>query len=145
MTKPAWMTDDLIELSKRAKELGFPQEPLRGNWIQYHDDVGNEQYAVVQVCMPDERLWLDDGWEIEWEDEWHLILTFDICVEWLREMGVWSCNVATGSIRFDFTEVIKSDDPIQEHGMGRRIGTNGNTHHEAIAKCVNKILEGEGE
>ena len=112
------ITPKLIELSKSAKELGFPQDAEEGEW--YISDRVNE---LVQ--------W--GSHPTNFNDNQHLcvILSFSRCLEWFvsrskGEMigldlnnfihGYWILAIKTKSYR-------------------------GENIHEAIAKAVVKILE----
>ena len=127
------ITQELIELSKRAKKLGFPQDVERGLWIQYKDNIGISSLAVVQVVKPRETIWTDDGREIDWEDDWFLILEFSRCLEWLED------NNKGEMIGLDLNNFI--------HGhwiMGIKTKTyRGKNIHEVGAKAMVKILEGD--
>ena len=125
------MTPELIELSKRAKELGFPQDVEKGDWI-YDDD--GDFYLIAY-----------DGLK---EDMDILILSFSRCLEWLRGK--------------EYTVRLESRDTDYHKKRGWTAGVtvlkgeewddlppdfyvhhNAKTHHEAIAKCCVRILEGE--
>jgi len=112
------ITPELIELSKRAKELGFPQDVEEVSWVL------PDGYKKPVVRLVEEK------------EVYVLILSFSRCLEWLRERGNLTYFRLTvygaGPIKFFIQEIAKY---FTERGL---------THHEAIAKAVVKILEGEG-
>ena len=131
------ITPELIELSKRAKELGFPQDVEKGDWYGYvtYTDELFVLGAGEMIC----------GVETE-ETKLYLILSFSRCLEWLRgkfrDMHLDSLVYGKSKWEFDVCDPL---DKIKYENIGFE-GRNANakTHHEAIAKAVVKILEGEG-
>ena len=125
------ITPELINLSKRAKELGFPQDVEVGMWV------------MIKFPRLDWRPQLfDTGWSVEEgymysysadDDygEWHLILSFSRCLEWLE------ANNKGEMIGLDLNNFI--------HGhwiMGIKTKTHrGKNIHECGAKAVVKRLE----
>jgi len=120
----AEITPELIKFSKRAKELGFPQDVEEGDWVTWDSGVGGISIHLIHETYPI----TDNDW---------LILSFSRCLEWLKRQGY--------TLRLD--ELMVSSH-IQLYGKkdehtewGNR--TEAPVHHEAIAKVVVKILEGE--
>jgi len=74
----AEITPELIELSKKAKELGFPQDVERGDWVC---DVTDDELYLIETLK---------------EEGDALILSFSRCLEWLRELdyGAFSIDPA---------------------------------------------------
>jgi len=116
------ITKELIELSKRAKELGFPQDVEEGDWYGY-------------MTYPDELFVLGKnemicGVETE-ETKLYLILEFSRCLEWLAD------NNRGMMIGLDLNNFI--------HGhwiMGIKTKTyRGKNIHECGAQAIVKRLE----
>ena len=81
------ITPELIELSKRAKELGFPQNVEEGDWVAINIpesgwlvELFDATWAISINGGNIFRLWEDGSYE-----EYFLILEFSRCLEWLRE------------------------------------------------------------
>jgi len=116
------ITPELIELSKRAKELGFPQDVERGDWVC---DVTDDELYLIETLKEEGDV---------------LILSFSRCLEWLREMG-WKYIVHA----WEHEEIYVSlyhDETKKCIPEGAREYPE-KTHHEAIAKAVVKMLEEE--
>ena len=117
------ITPELIELSKKAKELGFPQEIENGEWALVDEQpelVGTYYIAKTRTDLSDYAV---------------LILSFSRCLEWLKERGV---------VRVDIVETERKVTlwVVFEKGLDRSLlKPDAKTHHEAIAKAVIKILE----
>ena len=130
------ITPELIELSKRAKELGFPQVVEEGDWVHYH--VGRKkQIVLVDKSMLDEFKYANI-----WLEEYTLILSFSRCLDWLREKGWWlsdsrHCLSEDEGGHWRYFVEVKKEQPY------RCKMCDAKTHHEAIAKAVIKILEEE--
>ena len=123
------ITPELIELSKKAKELGFPQDVEEGDWIYIPHN------KTLMHIIDDGRINL--LFIIELQDNWHSILSFSQCLEWLKERGV---------VRVDIVETERKVTlwVVFEKGLDKSLlKPDGKTHHEAIAKAVVKILEGD--
>ena len=130
MSQPKWITPELIELSKRAKGLGFPQDVEEGDWVHSTDgrvNTDDELLCISDYLYED----LEEG-ELAIENP-TLILEFSRCLEWFQE-------------KFGSVEV---------YTFGKELGwyfnwgdkterKHSGTHHEAIAKAVCKILS-EGQ
>ena len=129
------ITKELIELSKRAKELGFPQNVEEGDWVFEHD------YVETKYCLRNPSVsskgtlrdkYTDGIIRIHVEaDYWFLILEFSRCLEWLE-------NKSKGEmIGLDLNNFI--------HGhwiMGIKTKTyRGKNIHEVGAKAVVMKLE----
>jgi len=79
------ITDELIALSKKAKELGFPQDVEVGDWLHVID-----HYIGPQSILLENNLFKDGDFICSLSDnrlfeDWHLILSFDICCKFLGE------------------------------------------------------------
>ena len=151
------ITPELIELSKKAKEIGFPQDVEEGDWV--HDSERNEVLLFGKDCFSDDapydgvvgRLKTHDfrgyvNGYIE-KEHWFLILSFSRCLEWLRDakytLMCLRSDLFTGTdnnCRIELFNYETRGNPMTEP---RRILRGGKTHHEAIAKAVIKILEGK--
>jgi len=119
--KKSEITPELIQLSKRAKELGFPQDVEMGDWygyVTYTDE--------LFLLGKDEMI---HGVETE-ETKLYLILSFSRCLEWLNKEKY---GVTLGLNTFIWDQYI--------FFVGTQ-SSRAKTHHEAIAKAVVKILEG---
>ena len=132
------ITPELIELSKRAKELGFPQDVERGDWVLDEDKgillcVTNVPLACHEFDAQNDNYFKN----FEKEDDWFFILSFSRCLEWLWERG-WKI-ITSGYPEYTRVTVGRKDGSINPE-----ITKIAKTHHEAIAKAVVKILEGEG-
>ena len=132
------ITPELIELSKRAKELGFPQDVERGDWVLDEDKgillcVTNVPLACHEFDAQNDNYFKN----FEKEDDWFFILSFSRCLEWLREQGCYTWLVG-------FTE--KDTKPLFVHVYrGNEIFEGeGKSIEECGAKAVVKILEEEG-
>jgi len=131
------MTPALIELSKRAKELGFPQDVERGDWVLDEDKgillcVTNVPLACHEFDAQNDNYFKN----FEKEDDWFLILSFSRCLKWLGEQNY---NMSGG--------YEKPPEYFQFSFSGKQapwdVHFEADTHYEAIAKVVVKILEGE--
>ena len=120
------ITPELIELSKRAKELGFPQVMEKGDWFLIQDNDYKSGYSSPKLCEFFEN-----------NPNNVLILSFSRCLEWLWERG-WKI-ITSGYPEYTRVTVGRKDGSINPE-----ITKIAKTHHEAIAKAVVKILEGEG-
>ena len=125
------ITPELIELSKRAKELGFPQDVEEGDWFSA------KGWKNPWLCDDHSKFIFDKNTvyyeENKISDRWFLILSFSRCLEWLESESKGEM------IGLDLNNFI--------HGywiLGMKSRTyRGENIHEAIAKAVVKILEGE--
>ena len=126
------ITPELIELSKRAKELGFPQDVEEGDWygyVTYADEpfvLGkNEMISAVETE----------------ETKLYLILSFSRCLAWLEKERYPKMLGMT----LEFNNWIRGHWILSSGTKSYR----GENIHEAIAKAVVKILEepkeGRGE
>jgi len=133
------ITSELIELSKHAKELGFPQDVEEGDWFvgqRYHPE-------RLDLILYGYDTYHPDNFHPSWK-----ILSFSRCLEWLRERGYTleslSCYFPVGdqnSNRVQLFNYMSEGDPMHPP---RFVVNYAKTHHEATAKAVVKILEGEG-
>jgi len=129
------ITPELIELSRRAKSLGFPQDVKKGDWVTSRERWKN-QYAhgvIVNVYLAEYR------WRLIKPNE-SLILEFSQCLKWLRERGWYfhnGYNYHIEGFRMDWV-YIKEGESSESHEV-----YSGNIH-VCGAKAVVKILEGEG-
>jgi len=132
------ITSELIELSKRAKELGFPQDVEEGDFVCYINAYGNRETSVVTKVISSKTFWLGDGSYLLEEDNWFLILSFSCCLEWLKKEGYLYLDafLDDGIHWHLFSGQIEYDRTIKKDSFGK-----AKTHHEAIAKAVVKILE----
>ena len=140
------ITSELIDLSKLAKELGFPQDVEEGDFVCYINAYGNREISVVTKAISSKAFWLGDGSYILEEDNWFLILSFSRCLAFLRERG-WHI-AELGECKSGDMDILITNDPyawdsftVFDHDSPH-IGEEGKTHHKAIAKAVVKILEG---
>jgi len=112
------ITPELIELSKRAKELGFPQDVERGDWVC---DVTDDELYLIETLK---------------EEGDALILSFSRCLEWLRgKDGIDGISVDEDKLNK------RSICEMEFRDVYDGCQTEAKTHHEAIAKAVVKILE----
>lgn len=134
------ITDELIALSKKAKELGFPQDVENGDYIQH----GNETKLVL--CEVDANLGeLREPCCIDWkhhistlsnQEDWFLILSFSTCLAWLREKGYlyFDClNHPDGT----WSGIVAHPPKGKEDFVIKP----SSSHHELGAKAVIKVLE----
>lgn len=126
------ITEELIEFSKRAKELGFPQDVEEGDWYGYMTYTDE-----IFLLASNERL---IGRKIK-ETETFLILSFSRCLEWFREKGAYTWLIGVD----DFSENQNATIYLHTYLGNQIIETKQITHHEAIAKAVVKILEESDE
>jgi len=110
------ITDELIRLSKLAKELGFPQDMDKGDWYLGGDKKTLELIETTGYFLIGSTL----------------ILSFSRCLEWLNKAKY---GVTLGFNTFIWDQYI--------FFVGTQ-SSRAKTHHEAIAKAVCKVLEGEG-
>ena len=116
------ITKELENLSKRAKELCFPQNVKEGDWVS----IKGWLILVTKSFMTDEV-------------DYTLILSFSRCLEWLKGKGWRLEQLEDGGAPGNkwcigmVKRANKHPDYRQIHG--------GKTHHEAICKAVVKILE----
>ena len=128
------ITPELIEISKRAKELGFPQDVERGDWVLDEDKgillcVTNVPLACHEFDAQNDNYFKN----FEKEDDWFFILSFSRCLEWLKENGSAQ----------NMELFVERDDEYCSWIRDFITSEQAPTHHEAIAKAVVKILEGE--
>lgn len=127
------ITEELINLSKLAKKLGFPQDVESGDWYGYMTYTDE-----IFLLAEDEMLW---GKETE-ETATHLILSFSRCLEWIKQRGYecWRCMDTwvhlDRLVQFDVWDDVSSKPMVMEVSK---------THHEAIAKAVVRILEEDND
>jgi len=127
------ITEKLIALSKKAKELGFPQDVEEGDYVCLETDEMNTYLLTAKqaTIFPTREF---------------LILTFSRCLSWLQERG-W--NAIQFGRRYDETQLEMSifhdnfyEKKEQPKEMWKHlIETKAETHHEAIAKAVCQVLE----
>lgn len=152
------ITPELIELSKRAKELGFLQGVTsikEGDWLC--DSVSQEILLVTEIrhhvfisAPPKISIEAvnieDDNNSVIYDDpyDYTLILSFSRCLEWLRERA-WELRTLQerthrqkGFERWHI-EIIKVHPKMSS--MKHHYMDNAKTHHEAIAKSICRILE----
>ena len=120
------ITPELIELSRRAKELGFPQDVEEGDWVV------EDEYSQNIYCLRSPTVYPDGSIDDEYDncdirfkaraDHWFLTLSFSRCLEWLQER----LNVPFDDINYASL--------VAGLYLKRNI-------HEAGAKAVVKILE----
>ena len=89
MMRKGEITPELIELSKRARRVGFPQNIRPGDWI-----IVGGQSALVTAMTPKEVVFtstrpcytggIPDSWARKPRAA-TLILSFSRCLAWLRE------------------------------------------------------------
>ena len=129
------ITKELIELSKRAKELGFPQDVEDGDWYIK----GNERLISCKHCYTNSY-----NPDIPQKED-TLILSFSRCLEWLRGRGFWLRHLleswATSDEGTWYVYFLRHS--LHKDGFGEAY-KSAKTHHEAIAKAVCKILS-EGQ
>ena len=116
------ITDELIRLSKLAKELGFPQVVESGQWVWSNLD--QEMYCAQNKIPIDLR---------EAAPEEVLILSFSRCLEWAKGNDLVVTMDASND-GADFVSIWAS---------GGEVRGRAKVHHEAIAKAVVKMLEAE--
>lgn len=119
------ITPELIELSKQAKELGFPQDINEGDWhIQTRMKRG-EIKEYIELWSPKVAMKLSP--------QNTLILSFSICLAWLIKKEI------------EVLELYRHEEDNGEFSfmMNWNEAGKGKTYHEAIAKAVVKVLEGE--
>ena len=134
------ITPELIELSKKAKEMGFPQDVEEGDWYfnpTWKDmkNRGSSPEKILNTILApygDEKLGKHE----------FLILEFSRCLEWLRGQGYQLEMRHYGAKTYYLIEIILFDKEKQEDVTEDE--QEGETHHEAIAKAVCKILS-EGQ
>ena len=131
------ITKELIELSKRAKELGFPQDVEEGDWICYIERETNHLYLLTCPEIRNGYLSEEDykgNYNLHvYKDSWFLILSFSRCMEWLRGKGYFIQMyepIPNRDMRLTFAK---------EMAMGRTVVSE--SIHELGAKAVVKILE----
>ena len=139
------ITPELIELSKRAKELGFPQDVEEGDWVKPYEYI--VLFNPMSMCIEGEIIRYANGLIC---DNWFLILSFSRCLEWLRERDLdlgssfhqyhEHLPQLGGGIDDQYFITVKKMKKTNDQGFFK----TAKTHHEAIAKAVVKILEGEG-
>ena len=124
------ITPELIELSKKAKELGFPQDVEEGDslWAPtYYPILFNKR----RMFTKDERIYLKTEDPVCIAPKYCLILSFSRCLEWLED------NNKGEMIGLDLNNFI--------HGhwiMGIKTKTyRGKNIHEVGAKAVVMKLE----
>jgi len=87
-----WVTELLKDLSKRAKELGFPQDVKEGDWICYIELETNHLYLLTCPEVRNGYLSEEDykgNYNLHvYKDNWFLILSFSRCLEWFFQNGV---------------------------------------------------------
>ena len=130
------ITPELIELSKRAKELGFPQDVEKGDWYGYvtYTDELFVLGAGEMIC----------GVETE-ETKLYLILSFSRCLEWLVKRS-WILRLPYQK------DLMKKDIEFSEWFDGeftkQEVFIKGYLFMENpdlwVAKAVVRILEREG-
>jgi len=130
------ITPELTELSKRAEELGFPQDIEGGDYacIKFDRLGWQPQLFGGDMEIQDGRVYFysTDGFYFEW----FLILSFSRCLEWLREKG-WRFVGWSDPWPDDENQNLEIE--IMQGSEGR--WEDAKTHHEAIAKAVVKILK----
>ena len=129
MSQPKWITPELIDLSKRAKELGFPQDVVEGDWLIV-DGISEPYLCGEDYDVEEDGIYIDGTMLCETK-EYVLILSFSRCLEWLE------ANNKGEMIGLDLNNFI--------HGhwiMGIKTKTHrGKNIHECGAKAVVKRLE----
>ena len=155
------ITQELIELSRRAKELGFPQSVFNGDYFAVLSTRDGDNNTVAEIykephifmahnmdggryytyASPEEcgSVFSENPFEDCVPDVWFLILEFSRCLEWLRGKGWLAIDLFEDPQpnRRDYYVEFKT--PIE----GTWVNGRSKTHHEAIAKAVVKILEGD--
>jgi hypothetical protein len=127
------ITPELIELSKRAKELGFPQDIVYADWYIREDKHYKSGYS-------NPLLWVWQGQEPkpELKEAIFLILSFFRCLEWLRRKGYGA--------KFEFIpKRSRCEIAIHSSNITIAVDSKATSGHEAIAKAVVKILEGDND
>ena len=119
------ITTRLIELSERAKEVGFSQDVKEGDWEAWDDGLANVTIHLIKT--PNK---LGDGE--------FLILSFSRCLSWLLERS-WHVDFINhvkevGGCRVEITYIKKAE-------KSKKFRAEAKTHHEAITKAVVKMLE----
>jgi len=131
------ITSELIELSKRAKELGFPQDVEEGDWAYESKDehrvflIGSEIKKIID-SQEYERLILGG---------YTLILSFSRCLEWLEQQGDLDRFSVVRYRIYGISHVGWEAIATIKYLDGQRFEGIAKTHHEAMAKAVVKILE----
>ena len=138
------ITPELIELSKRAKELGFPQDIEQGDWIFCEcKDIPDQPRGYGLECIWDEHP--DIGSEdLIKSDTDCLILSFSRCLEWLVKRS-WILRLPYQK------DLMKKDIEFSEWFDGeftkQEVFIKGYLLMENpdlwVAKAVVKILEGK--
>ena len=126
------ITDELIALSKRAKELGFPQDLQEGDWYWCNSD--QRCYVIDELSYEEEQAINDSDYPEDF-----LILTFSTCLAWLRGQGYEYIDCLYDGYDTNWSFFAGQID--EERCMKKDHFTKAKTHHEAIAKCVIKVLE----
>ena len=117
------ITPELIELSKRAKTLGFPQDVDEGDWTYLKTDAFGENLILVTAIHNNTLC----------EKEF-LILSFSRCLEWLEE-------------RFDGIQILRKGNlrtlwMRKNHDYDYKKYIQGKMSRDELgAKAVVKILE----
>ena len=120
------ITDELIQLSKKAKELGFPQDVEEGDWYGY------VTYTDEIFLLASNELLI--GKETE-ETATYLVLSFSTCLAWLEQQG---CTYFLDARRMNYEVFVYKYGQQIAHGKApMRI--------EAITKAVIKVLEAQDE
>jgi len=126
------ITDELIALSKQAKSLGFPQDIDLTDWF-----LNPSGKVCLCLCVMTKVNEIGDELEIYTPEMCTLILTFDICLDWLNGQGI---------------STILENDRIRNScmcsvfmKMGNIISLDAPTRHEAIAKVVVQRLEDDND
>ena len=114
------ITDELVQLSKLAKELGFPQDVEEGDWFLIQDNDYKSGYSSPKLCEFFEN-----------NPNNVLILSFSRCLKWLEEKnkGMMIGLDLNNFIRGHWIMVIKT-----KTYRGRNI-------HEVGAKAIVMKLE----
>ena len=135
------ITPELIELSKKAKELGFPQDFEQGDWIYCEcKDIEDYPHGLGLENVWSEHPDIDsDIWKKS-DTDW-LILSFSRCLEWLNNRKSKSIAELYRNGSWD-TPLSKRTYCCRVYFWNRQISEHAKTHHEAIAKAVCKIMEG---
>jgi len=130
------ITDELIRLSKRAKELGFPQDVEVGDWLYVIDYYNGPQTILMENTLFKDRECIHSLSDDSVFQEWWKVLSFSTCLAWLETKNLHIDIEINGAVTISWRSREPGDD-------WKNIDSE--THHEAICKCVIKVLEAQDE
>lgn len=121
------ITNELIQLSKSAKELGFPQDVQEGDWYGITDNLNK---SSIFLCGPH-----IGNFNAKKQKGAFLILSFSICLAWLKS------KAGVHELYLSFYNPLREVELEYSDKQGGKNGACGKSHHEAITKAVVKVLE----